>query len=118
MRTRPIGRAPASSFRSSGRRSKLARVLVGKPVATLPGHARAQYPAASAPLARLSAAPTRPALSTMVGVIEEGGRLDGPGALAAPPVRPNALGTPGLAAKSSSVLLSTTPVAPATRPRP
>ena len=47
-------------------------------------------------------------LNIIVGVIEDSGRLRGPGALALPPVRPKALGTPGLAAKSSSSSLSRT----------
>ena len=52
----------------------------------------------------------------MVGVMDDSGRLPGPGALASPPMRPKAFGTLGLAAKSSSSLLSSTPVPSATRP--
>ena len=59
-----------------------------------------------------------PSFSTMVGVIDDSGLLRGPGALAAPPTSPKALGLPGLAAKSSSSLLSSTPVPSATSPSP
>ncbi len=48
--------------------------------------------------------------ATMVGVIEESGALPGWISLAAPVTSPSALGSPGLAAKSSISLLSTMPV--------
>ena len=59
-----------------------------------------------------------PSASTMVGLIEDSGRLPGPGALASPPTSPNAFGAPGFAEKSSSSLLSRIPVPSATRPSP
>src|SRR5215813_4279624 len=57
-------------------------------------------------------------LKTMVGLIDDSGRLYGPGAFAAPPTSPKAFGAPALAAKSSSSLLSRIPVPSATRPSP
>ena len=59
-----------------------------------------------------------PFFSTMVGVIDDSGRLFGPGALASKPISPKAFGAPGAAAKSSSSLLSSTPVPSAIRPTP
>src|SRR3954454_13405223 len=59
------------------------------------------------------AAPTQrigvPSLVTRVGVIDDSGRLPGATALANAPTRPNALGAPGCAEKSSILSLSTTP---------
>src|SRR3954447_4249040 len=59
------------------------------------------------------AAPTQrmgvPSLVTMVGVIDDSGRLPGATALAKAPTRPKALGAPGCAEKSSISSLSTTP---------
>jgi hypothetical protein len=54
----------------------------------------------------------------MVGDMDDSGRLFGPTALASPPIRPYAFGTPGLAEKSSSSLLSRMPVPSATSPVP
>ena len=54
-----------------------------------------------------------PSANTMVGVIELSGRLPGSMAFASPPSRPNALGTPGFAEKSSISLFNRKP-APAT----
>jgi len=59
-----------------------------------------------------------PSFSTIVGVIEDSGRLFGPGRFASKPTRPYAFGAPGLAVKSSSSLFNSTPVPSATRPRP
>ena len=59
-----------------------------------------------------------PSFSTMVGDIDDNGRLPGPGRLASKPTRPKALEAPGAAVKSSSSLLSNTPVPSATRPTP
>jgi hypothetical protein len=59
-----------------------------------------------------------PSFSTMVGDIDDSGRLPGPGRLASKPTRPKAFGAPGAAVKSSSSLLSSTPVPSATRPTP
>ena len=56
------------------------------------------------------ASSSSPSLKTSVGLIEDSGRLPDPGALASPPSRPKALAAPGLAAKSSSSLFSSTPV--------
>ena len=57
-------------------------------------------------------------VDTITGVIELNGRLPGAIALASPPIRPNAFGTPGLIEKSSISLLSNTPVPRATIPEP
>ena len=56
--------------------------------------------------------------SMKVGVIELSMRLPGFGALASKPITPNAFGVPGLSAKSSISLLSSTPVPGGTRPEP
>ncbi len=53
-----------------------------------------------------------------VGVIELSMRLPGTGALASNPITPKALGSPGLSAKSSISLFSSTPVPGATSPEP
>ena len=47
-----------------------------------------------------------PSFSTMVGDIDDNGRLPGPGRLASKPTSPNAFDAPGAAVKSSSSLLS------------
>ena len=59
-----------------------------------------------------------PSLSTIVGLMLESGRLPGSTALASAPIRPNALGTPGWAEKSSISLFITTPVPGVTTPEP
>ena len=59
-----------------------------------------------------------PSFSTIVGVIEDSGRLPGCTALAVPCTSPKALATPGLAVKSSISLLRRKPVSPAIRPVP
>ena len=50
-----------------------------------------------------------PSLRTIVGVIDESGRLPGAIALASPCTRPNMFGVPGLAEKSSISLFSRKP---------
>ena len=50
-----------------------------------------------------------PSFSTIVGVIDESGRLPGAIALASPCTRPNMFGAPGFDAKSSISLLSRKP---------
>ena len=56
--------------------------------------------------------------TTMLGVIDDSIRLPPTGALAEPPIRPNALGWPDTRAKSSISLLSRMPVLPATKLEP
>ena len=57
-------------------------------------------------------------LKTIVGVMELKGRLSPSIALASPPTRPNAFGTPGLEEKSSISLFNRIPVPAATIPVP
>ena len=61
---------------------------------------------------------TRPSRNTIVGAIDESGRLPGAMALAAPCTRPNMLGTPGLDVKSSISSFSRKPVPGAITPAP
>ena len=56
--------------------------------------------------------------TAMVGVIDDSGRFLGATAFCSLPMRPNALGTPGVSEKSSIWSLSTMPVLPATRCAP
>ena len=55
---------------------------------------------------------------TIVGVIDDSGRLPGATALANAPMRPKALGAPGCAEKSSISSLRTTPDAASTTREP
>ena len=59
-----------------------------------------------------------PSRSTIVGLMLESGRLPGATALASAPMRPNALGVPGCAEKSSISLFITMPVPGSTTPEP
>ena len=59
-----------------------------------------------------------PSRSTIVGAIDDIGRLPGAIALALPCTRPNRFGAPGLTVKSSISLLSRNPVPGATTPAP
>ena len=60
----------------------------------------------------------RPSFSTIVGVIDDSGRLPGAIALASPCTSPNMLAAPGFTAKSSISLLSRKPVPGATTEAP
>ncbi len=61
---------------------------------------------------------TLPSRVTMVGVMDESGRLCGAMALASPCTSPNMLGAPGLAAKSSISLFSRKPAPSTVTPQP